>query len=54
MNKKLLIAALIMVVGLTILVNTIVAEIHEAGGVRQMVVDRGKEIKSIIKDINNE
>jgi hypothetical protein len=37
----------VMVVGLT-------TAVHEAGGVRQLIVDTGKEVKSIYDEINDE
>lgn len=47
-------ATVVAVVGIGILSYRLAVEIDEAGGIRGIVVEAGKDIKSIVKEINDE
>ena len=44
----------VMIAGVAVLVNTVTSAIEDAGGVKQILIDTGKEIKEISKEIDKD
>jgi len=53
-EKKMLVAVAIVLVGTVVLVNDCSNRIDKAGGFKQIIIDAGKEIKDISKQIDAE
>ena len=53
-EKKMIIVTLVMIVCFVISARSCMLEVQENGGVRAIIIDTGKQIKEISKEINEE
>ena len=53
-EKKMIIGILVMIVCFVISARSCMLEVQENGGVRAIIIDTGKQIKEISKEINEE
>ncbi len=53
-ERKLLIAVVVCIVVVLVLINSLFSSIEQNGGVRNIIIETGKEIKQISKEINEE
>ena len=51
-EKLMLIVVIILIIGISYFTHTCFKEIENQGGIKEIIIETGKEIKDIVKEIN--